>query len=154
VQTGRQPKKQKENNSMIRRIAFLCTGNSCRSQMAEGWARELGGPDLHVISAGIEAHGKNPRAIEVMRETGVDISEQESTRLTADMLEGLDLVVTVCGNADERCPVLPPGVRKEHWPLPDPASARGDENEIMDVFRASRDDIKRRVMTLLGLSGD
>ncbi len=131
------------------RILFLCTGNSCRSQMAEGWLRALGGEDFAVQSAGIEAHGKNPRAIAVMREAGVDISGQESTRLTPDMLEGVDLVVTVCGHADEHCPVLPPGVRKIHWPLEDPARATGNEEEVMAVFRASRDDIRQRVQALI-----
>jgi arsenate reductase len=128
---------------------FLCTGNSCRSQMAEGWARRLGGADLQVRSAGIESHGKNPRAIAVMEEAGVDISAQESTRLTPEMLDWADLVVTVCGHADEHCPVLPPGTRKEHWPLDDPAKAGGSEDQIMVVFRASRDDIRRRVEQLL-----
>lgn len=135
------------------RLLFLCTGNSCRSQMAEGWARHFsenwGSDRLQVQSAGIEAHGKNPRAIAVMREAGVDISGQESTRLTDAMLEWADLVVTVCGHADEHCPVLPPGTRKEHWPLEDPAKAAGTEEQIMAVFRASRDDIRRRVESLL-----
>jgi len=131
------------------RILFLCTGNSCRSQMAEGWARHLGGDRLEARSAGIEAHGKNPRAIAVMAEAGVDIAGQESTRLTPAMLDGLDLVVTVCGHADEHCPVLPPGVRRVHWPLDDPARATGSEAEVMATFRRSRDDIRARVQALL-----
>ncbi|NIA02740.1 MAG: arsenate reductase (thioredoxin) [Planctomycetia bacterium] len=134
-------------------LLFLCTGNSCRSQMAEGWARELGkqyGDDwLEVESAGIESHGKNPRAIAVMQDAMVDISDQESTRVTDEMLEQADLVVTVCGHADEHCPVLPAGTRKTHWPLEDPAKAEGTEEEIMKVFKASRDDIRRRVHELL-----
>lgn len=130
-------------------LLFLCTGNSCRSQMAEGWARTLGGDWLNVQSAGIEAHGKNPRAIAVMREAGVDISEQESTKLTDSMLQEADYLVTVCGHADEHCPVPPPGVRKEHWPLSDPAKASGTEEEIMATFRGARDDIRRRVVELL-----
>lgn len=130
-------------------LLFLCTGNSCRSQMAEGWARALGGDGLEVRSAGIEAHGKNPRAIEVMKEAGIDISGQESTRLTPDMLAWADLVVTVCGHADEHCPALPAGTRKEHWPLDDPARATGPEDLVMSVFRASRDDIRSRVDALL-----
>jgi arsenate reductase len=136
------------------RLMFLCTGNSCRSQMAEGWARKLGQQDgenrLFVQSAGIEAHGKNPRAITVMQEAGVDISGQESTRVTDDMLEQTDLVITVCGHADEHCPVLPAGTRKIHWPLEDPAKAQGSEEEVMEFFRNSRDDIRSRVETLLG----
>ena len=131
------------------RILFLCTGNSCRSQIAEGWARHLGGEHIEALSAGIEAHGKNPRAIRVMDEAGVDISAQESTRVTPQMLAQADLVVTVCGHADEHCPVLPPGTRKLHWPLSDPAKATGSETEIMDIFRATRDDIHQRVDELL-----
>ena len=130
-------------------ILFLCTGNSCRSQMAEGWARLLAADDVVVQSAGIERHGKNPRAIAVMNEAGVDISSQESTQLTPDMLENADVVITVCGHADEHCPVLPPGVRKAHWPLDDPARASGTEEEIMAVFRTSRDDIRQRVSDLV-----
>ena len=134
-------------------LLFLCTGNSCRSQMAEGWARTLrerwDGDWLSVQSAGIEAHGKNPRAIAVMREAGVDISGQESTRLTDALLAAADYLVTVCGHADEHCPVMPGYVRKEHWPLSDPAKATGTEAEIMAAFRASRDDIRSRVADLL-----
>jgi len=130
-------------------VLFLCTGNSCRSQMAEGWGRRLGGDLVAVQSAGIEAHGKNPRAIAVMKEAGVDIAEQESTKLTPEMLAWADLLVTVCGHADEHCPVLPAGKRKIHWPLTDPAKAQGTEEEIMAVFRASRDDIRRRTAELV-----
>ena len=130
-------------------ILFLCTGNSCRSQMAEGWVRALAADNITVQSAGIEAHGKNPRAIAVMAAAGQDISPQESTRVDAAMLAAADLVVTVCGHADEHCPVLPPGTRKEHWPLDDPAKATGSEAEIMAVFRASRDEIRLRVEALL-----
>jgi arsenate reductase len=131
------------------KVLFLCTGNSCRSQIAEGWARRLGGDAVDALSAGIEAHGKNPRAIAVMAEAGVDISGQESTRLTDAMLADADYLVTVCGHADEHCPTLPPGMRREHWPLSDPAKATGSEDEIMAVFRASRDDIRARVEDLL-----
>ncbi|MFB6260468.1 MAG: arsenate reductase ArsC [Thiohalorhabdaceae bacterium] len=102
-------------------ILFLCTGNSCRSQMAEGWGRHLGGPGLHFDSAGIEAHGQNPRAIAVMDEVGVDISGQASTRLDDGLLAWADRVITVCGHADEHCPILPPETTKEHWPLSDSA---------------------------------
>ena len=130
-------------------ILFLCTGNSCRSQMAEGWAKKHGGETFEIQSAGIESHGKNPRAIAVMNEAGIDISNQQSTKITEDMLAATDLVVSVCGHADEFCPVLAPGTKKEHWPLEDPAKALGSEDEIMDVFRASRDDIEARVKILL-----
>lgn len=131
------------------RILFLCTGNSCRSQMAEGWARHLGGEDLDVRSAGLEAHGQNPRALAVMDEAGVSIREQASSVVGDDDIAWADVVVTVCGHADEHCPVLPPGVRRLHWPLPDPARAEGSEDEIMARFRTVRDDIHRRVVQLL-----
>jgi arsenate reductase len=134
---------------MTFRILFLCTGNSCRSQMAEGWARHLGAGRIEAQSAGIEAHGKNPRAIAVMREAGVDISGQESTRVTDDMIRRADIVVTVCGHADEHCPVLPPGMKKIHWPLSDPAKATGTEEEIIAQFRATRDEVRRRVAGLI-----
>jgi len=130
-------------------VLFLCTGNACRSQMAEGWARHLAPAWLMVESAGIEQHGKNPRAIAVMAEAGVDISQQESTRLTDEMLQRADYVVTVCGHADEHCPVLPAGTQKEHWPLSDPARAQGNEEAIMAVFRSSRDEIRERVGQLI-----
>jgi arsenate reductase len=131
------------------RLLFLCTGNSCRSQMAEGWARQLGGDRIEAQSAGIEAHGKNPRAIRVMAEAGVDISGQDSTRVTDEMIRAADVVVTVCGHADEHCPVLPPGVKKFHWPLSDPARATGTEEEILAVFRATRDVVRTHVAGLL-----
>jgi len=131
------------------RVLFLCTGNSCRSQIAEGWAHYLGKDRIEATSAGIEAHGKNPNAIAVMREAGVDISHQQSTRLSPEMLSQTDLVVTVCEHADEHCPVLPPGVQKKHWPLEDPARASGTEEQIMKKFRATRDEIRERVEVLI-----
>lgn len=130
-------------------ILFLCTGNSCRSQIAEGWARHIGGDHVEVQSAGIEAHGKNPRALAVMQEVGIDISGQESTIVSDEMLQMADIVVTVCGHADEQCPVLPPNVKKVHWPLTDPAKATGTEEEIMAEFRATRDEVETRVRGLL-----
>lgn len=134
---------------MKQRVLFLCTGNSCRSQMAEGYLRSLAQGRVEALSAGIEAHGKNPRAISVMAEDGVDISAQESTRLTEAMLADVDLVVTVCGHADEHCPVLPPSTRRLHWPLTDPARAEGTEEQIIAQFRAVRDEVRARVERLL-----
>ncbi len=130
-------------------ILFLCTGNSCRSQMVEGWAKWLGQALFEIQSAGIETHGKNPRAIAVMQEAGIDISNQESSKVSDRMLADADLVVTVCGHADEHCPILPAGTKKEHWPLDDPAKAQGSEEAIMDQLRASRDNIEQRVKNLL-----
>jgi arsenate reductase len=117
--------------------------------MAEGWLRRLGGDAFEAHSAGIEAHGKNPRAIAVMGEAGVDISGQESTVVTARMVEAMDVIVTVCGHADEHCPAVPAATRKIHWPLSDPAKARGTEAEIMDTFRATRDEVEGRVRALV-----
>jgi arsenate reductase len=130
---------------MKQRVLFLCTGNSCRSQMAEGWLKHLGGDDFEVFSAGIEAHGKNPRAISVMREAGVDISDQESEILDPAILGSLDLLVTVCGHADEFCPVVPVSCIKEHWPFDDPAKSTGSEKEIMDDFQRVRDQIRCKI---------
>jgi len=130
---------------MKQKILFLCTGNSCRSQMAEGWLKQIGGDRFEVYSAGIVAHGKNPRAISVMKEAGVDISGQESEALNPEILGELDLLVTVCGNADETCPAIPVRCEKQHWPFDDPAKARGSEKEIMTGFRRVRDQIRDRI---------
>ena len=130
-------------------VLFVCTGNSCRSQMAEGWLRELGQGRFGVDSAGIEVHGQNSHAIAMMAEAGVDISRQQSTLLSDTQLQWADLVVTVCGHADETCPMLPPGTRREHWPLEDPARAEGSEAEILETFRDSRDEIRDRVADLI-----
>ena len=131
------------------KILVMCTGNSCRSQMAEGWLRHLGGDRFVVESAGIEAHGKNPRAISTMKEAGVDISAQESTVVSSVMLNSADIVVTVCGHADEQCPVLPPTVKKIHWPLEDPAKATGSDDEIARAFAKTRDEVEMRVRELI-----
>lgn len=131
------------------RVMFLCTGNSCRSQMAEGWARALGDDYIEVKSAGIEAHGQNQRAIKVMAEAGIDISEQESIRVNGEMLEWADLLVTLCDNAEEQCPVIGPQTMKLHMPLADPAKYRGSEEEIMEAFRLTRDKVRQRVEYVL-----
>jgi len=135
-------------------VLYLCTGNSCRSQIAEGWTRLLGDGWVEAQSAGIEAHGKNPRAIAIMKEAGIDISGQESMIISDEMIRRADVVVTVCGHADELCPVLPPGVKKVHWPLADPASATGTEEQITSQFRATRNEIETRVRGLLARLAD
>ena len=117
--------------------------------MAEGWARHLGGDFFQAQSAGIESHGKNPRAIAVMQDVGVDISRQESTKLTDEVLASADYLVTVCGHADEYCPAPPAGIRKEHWPLDDPARTTGSEEEIMAVFRECRNELQQRIADLI-----
>jgi len=134
---------------MTKRVLFLCTGNSCRSQMAEGWLRELGGDRFEVFSAGIEAHGKNPRAIAVMAEAGVDISAQQSEILDPELLKSIDLLVTVCGHADEHCPIVPGECSKVHWPFDDPAKASGEEVDVMQEFCRVRDQIRDRIVLFL-----
>ncbi|MDH3214455.1 MAG: arsenate reductase ArsC [Myxococcales bacterium] len=126
-------------------VLFLCTGNSCRSQMAEGFARQKAGTDLRVFSAGTDPVGVNPLAVQVMAEAGIDISAQRSKGLDAVPLGEVDLVVTLCGDAAERCPALPGGAPRLHWGLPDPAAARGTPEEILDRYREVRDAVAKRV---------
>jgi arsenate reductase len=133
----------------VSRIIFFCSTNSCRSQMAEGWARHFAGEHLEVRSAGIKAGGRDARAVAVMREAGVDISGQESARLTPQMLDWAELVVTVCDHADEHLLWLPPGTRKEYWPIKDPAAASGADEVVLNVYRSSRDNIGQRVRRLV-----
>lgn len=129
-------------------IYFLCTGNSCRSQMAEGFAKKILGPNWRVASAGIETHGLNPNAVKVMAEKNIDISLNQSKLINSSYLNSSDLVITLCGDARDRCPVTPPSVKKEHWPLQDPAQAQGSDQEILDVFRQVRDEIEQSVLDL------
>lgn len=130
---------------MKQKVLFLCTGNACRSQMAEGWLKHLGSDRFEVYSAGIVAHGKNPRAITIMQQAGVDISGQKSEQLDPAILDQIDLLITVCGNADANCPVIPVHCKKQHWPFDDPASATGSEAEIMAEFARVRDQIRSRI---------
>ncbi|MCS6861040.1 MAG: arsenate reductase ArsC [Abditibacteriales bacterium] len=126
------------------RILFLCTANSCRSQMAEGFARHFGSDKVEVYSAGTHPTTVNPTAIEVMREKGVDISAHTAKGLGA-VPKDVDFVITLCGDAAESCPVYPAHVRVEHWNLPDPAKATGTREEVLRVFREVRDTIEKRV---------
>jgi len=137
------------NTKKKKRVLFLCTGNSCRSQMAEGWLKHLADDEYEVFSAGIEAHGKNPRAITVMQEAGIDISTQASEVVDTAILESLDLLVTVCSHADNHCPIFSMQGKREHWPFDDPAKALGTEEEIMLEFRRVRDQIRARIETFL-----
>ncbi|PRX70802.1 thioredoxin type arsenate reductase [Cohnella sp. SGD-V74] len=127
-------------------VYFLCTGNSCRSQMADGFLNALGGHLYEVKSAGLEAHGLNPRAVKVMEEAGVDISSNSSDVIDPDILNRATYVITLCGHADEHCPVISnPNVIKWHWGFDDPAKAAGTEDEVMSQFREVRNAIKARV---------
>lgn len=128
---------------------FLCTGNSCRSQMAEGYGRKLlDQSQFEVRSAGIETHGLNPKAIKVMEEDGIDITNQTSDLIDQDYFKEADLIITLCGDALDKCPTIPSGVAHEHWDLEDPAKATGTEEDILAKFRVTRDIIKERVLTL------
>jgi len=142
------------------RLLFLCTGNSCRSQMAEGWARHLWPALFDVSSAGIVAHGLNPHAVAVMAEIGIDISGQRSKMLTELGLLEFDYVITVCGHADEACPIFPGRTRKIHHGFDDPprlaATAQTPEEGLVH-YRRVRDEIAAYVKTLptvLKLQGD
>lgn len=126
-------------------VMFLCTGNSCRSQMAEGFTKELGKGMIEAHSAGLSPQRVNPRAIAVMKEIGIDISNQTSKSIDEELLKNMDVIITLCGNAAESCPLTPPGIRKIHWPLQDPAKAEGTEEKILNEFRSIRDEIKERV---------
>lgn len=135
----------------MKKIYFLCTGNSCRSQMAEGFGKQILGKDWQVKSAGIETHGLNPLAVKVMAEKGIDISQNTSKLIDNNYLNNCDLVITLCGDARDRCPMTPSTVQKMHWPLPDPAQATGSEEEVLQVFRQIRDEIEIRVLKLKAL---
>jgi two-component system phosphate regulon sensor histidine kinase PhoR len=135
-----------------RTILFLCTANSCRSQMAEGFARAMLGNGDRAFSAGTEPKGVHPLAVRAMNEVGIDISGQRSKAIEEIPLDEVDQLITLCGDAAEHCPVLPGKIARSHWPLPDPARAEGSEEEVMNVFRRVRDDIRRRVQALLAPS--
>ncbi|UJL46301.1 arsenate reductase (thioredoxin) [Virgibacillus sp. NKC19-16] len=126
-------------------IYFLCTGNSCRSQMAEGWAKRYLGEDWEVRSAGIEAHGLNPNAVKAMREVSIDISDQKSETIDAEVLNNATLAVTLCADAADRCPTTPPQVKRDHWGFEDPAKAEGTDEEKWQVFQRVRDEIGERI---------
>jgi arsenate reductase len=127
------------------RVLFLCTGNSARSQMAEGYLRHIAGDRFDVASAGINPTTVNPLAIEVMGEVGVDISHQQSKSAGSLLRESFRYVITVCDHANERCPIFPGAVKRIHWPLDDPANATGTDAERLAVFRRIRDEIMERV---------
>ncbi|MBI5093274.1 MAG: arsenate reductase ArsC [Candidatus Hydrogenedentes bacterium] len=133
------------------KILFLCTGNSCRSQMAEGWARHLKSGVIEPYSAGVETHGLNPNAVKVMAEAGVDISSQSSKHVNELKHIDFDYVVTVCGNVQERCPIFPGKARAVHIPFDDPpalARSAATEEEALNHYRRVRDEIRAFVEQL------
>lgn len=127
------------------RILFLCTHNSARSQMAEGWLRQLGGEQFAAFSAGTEATLVRPLAIRAMAEVGIDISRQESKTLARYLREPFDAVITVCDQANETCPIFLGAKVRLHWSFPDPSRATGTEEEQLAVYRAVRDAIGERI---------
>lgn len=127
----------------MKNVLILCTGNSCRSQIAEAYIRHFHGAVAHVYSAGVETHGLNPRAVQVLQEDGIDISHHTSNHVDEYVHIPFDLVVTVCDHAADRCPVFPGGTVKIHQPFPDPAKLTGSEAHIMRRFREVRDTIKQ-----------
>lgn len=131
------------------RVLFLCTGNSCRSQMAEGWLRTLGGERYLAESAGTHPQGVHLRAVASMRRAGVDISQQTSKSIDAFLADPPDLVITVCDKARGACPMLPGTTNVQDWSFPDPVAATGTDEEIDAVFDEVRDAIKKRVRTWL-----
>lgn len=133
------------------RILFLCTGNSCRSQMAEGWARQLKSGVIEAYSAGIEMHGLNPLAVKVMKEAGVDISSQRSKHVDELKHVPFDYVITVCDHANQHCPIFPGKARVVHAGFDDPpsvAAKAATETEVLAIYRRVRDEIRRFVETL------
>ena len=126
----------------MKKVLVLCTGNSCRSQIAEGYLQHFAGDKAIIYSAGIETHGLNPKAISVMKEDGIDISKHTSNNVNEYAAVDFDFVITVCDNAKESCPYFPTKAQKFHQNFPDPAKAKGTEEEVMQQFRNVRDLIK------------
>ena len=142
---------------MKTKLLYLCTGNSCRSQMAEAWTRALKGDLYEVFSAGIETHGLNPSMVKVMAEAGIDVTSQTSDNISMYLDAGLDIVVSVCGHAEENCPVFPGRVKRVHQGFDDPpkrarelAAQGASEDEQLEPYRRVRDEIRAWVETLPG----
>jgi arsenate reductase len=131
------------------RVLFLCTGNSCRSQMAEGWTRDLLGDRVEAFSAGTRPSRVDPRAVQVMREVGVDISAHRSKSVDALAGQPFDLVITLCDEAQAECPLFPGARKTVHIGFPDPARAVGSESEVLRVFRDIRDRIRRELIPIV-----
>jgi arsenate reductase len=132
---------------MKTKVLFLCTGNSCRSQMAEGFLRAYGGQTYDAHSAGTKPSTVNPLAVQVMSELGIDISGHRSKNVTEYLGQHFPLVITVCDNAKEHCPIFPGPCIREHWRFDDPAEATGTDEERLKAFRKVRDQIAARVQT-------
>jgi arsenate reductase len=137
-----------EQTKRAKGILFLCTANSCRSQMAEAFARHLVPSGFMIYSAGSRPADVHPLAIQVMKEIGIDISAQRSKGLETIPIKDIDMVVTLCGDAADNCPLFPQPVQTLHWPLRDPAVATGTPEEVLSIFREVRDEIRDRVQRL------
>ena len=131
------------------KIMFLCTGNSCRSQMAEGIARALGKGFIEPCSAGVMPSEIHPKTIQVMKEIGIDISNQTSKGIDEYLLNTMDIVITLCSSAEAMCPMTPPRIKRIHWSIDDPKTATGSEEEVLNAFRSARDDIKKKIEMLI-----
>ncbi|MFQ5780669.1 MAG: arsenate reductase ArsC [Nitrospiria bacterium] len=134
---------------MPKKVLFLCTGNAARSQMAEGLTRHLDKGGVEAASAGLEPKGLHPLAVAVMDEIGIDIRHQRSKGIDTTLLNQADRIITLCGNAEARCPAAPPHIQREHWPIEDPAQAVGRDEETLRIFRTTRKEIQKRVVRLL-----
>jgi arsenate reductase len=138
--------RRRRNTPMSKlKVLFLCTGNSARSQMAEGYLRHLAGGEFEPVSAGVEPKGLNPLAVEAMSEIGIDISQQRSKDVREFLGQAVPYVITVCDNAKQRCPIFPYTYKSLHWSLEDPAEATGSHAERLAVFRRVRDEIRQRI---------
>ena len=131
------------------RIMFLCTANSCRSQMAEGLARELGKGVIEAYSAGVIAVDVQPRAVEVMREIGIDISQHRSKVMDLQLMQAMDYVITLCDSGAAFCPSTPGSVKRLHWSIKDPVGTVGPEDTVMREFRRARDEIRERIVSFI-----
>lgn len=133
-----------ESKTRKKGVLFLCTGNSCRSQMAEGFAKVVAPDDVPVFSAGTFPAGLSSRAVKVMKEIGIDISSHYSKRIDDIPVDEIETVITLCDSADKLCPSFP-GKRRLHWPIMDPVGAIGNEEKVLHKFREARDEIKDKV---------
>jgi len=133
----------------MKNVLVLCTGNSCRSQIAEGYLRHFAGDKAKIYSAGIETHGVNPKAIEIMKRDGIDISKHTSNNINEYLGINFDFVITVCDNAKESCPYFATKAVKLHYNFPDPAKAKGTEDEVMEQFRNVREMIRKYIQNFV-----
>ncbi len=130
---------------VVLKVLFLCTGNSCRSQMAEGFGRAYGTGLIEAHSAGLLPAGVNPHAIRVMNEVGIDISGQTSKAVDAKLLGRMDVIITLCGHAERLCPATPPDSKRLHWPIDDPVGMVGTEEKILSEYRRARDELSEKI---------